>query len=46
VFNILPLAGVVSELDAAIVEFGHAPSRTSVAEASSSMLAGGGVAGG
>ncbi|MGB7052120.1 MAG: MerR family transcriptional regulator [Acidimicrobiales bacterium] len=46
VFNILPLSGVVSELDAAIVEFGQVPSRTSVAEADSSMLAGGGVAGG
>ena len=46
VFNILPLSGVVSELDAAIVEFGQAPSRTSIAEAGSSMLAGGGVAGG
>jgi DNA-binding transcriptional MerR regulator len=46
VFNILPLSGVVSELDAAIVEFGQAPSRTSVAEPGSSMLAGGGVAGG
>ena len=49
VFNILPLAGVVSELDAAIVEFGEAPSRDSSAaatEAGSSMLAGGGVAGG
>ena len=46
VFNILPLSGVVSELDAAIVEFGQAPSRTSVAEAGSSTLAGGGVAGG
>jgi hypothetical protein len=48
VFNILPLAAVVSELDAAIVEFG-APSRQSggaATEAGSSMLAGGGVAGG
>ncbi len=46
VFNILPLSSVVSELDAAIVEFGEVPSRASGAESGSSMLAGGGVAGG
>lgn len=40
VFNILPLAGVVSELDAAIVEIADAASRGAAAVADRSMSAG------
>jgi DNA-binding transcriptional MerR regulator len=45
VFNILPLSGVVSELDAAIVQFAAASRAAGSADAEAPVLAGGGTAG-